>query len=169
MCQTDIISASRNQSVIDAMMAQIAFLSDTFVMIKINGVIGAAFNAGLAAGAQIIIHNHDAVGSFANSFLGASPGTGRILAVPAPVDPVNEIELPLAWMGTVFCHRNEFDAVSRPVFLFAGDFTGFASPAGWMVDDQGIGCHEPPPRLAGYILHSSVLTEVAPMAGSQVG
>ena len=103
MRQTDIISASRDQSVIDPMMAQVALLSDTFMLIKVNGVIGARFNTCLTAGAQVIIHDHDAIGSFADGFLGADLGTGRIITVSALIDPVNEIELPVDHMGAVFC------------------------------------------------------------------
>jgi hypothetical protein len=42
--QTDIISAGRDQSAIDPVMAQVALLSDPFMMVKVNGVIGARFN-----------------------------------------------------------------------------------------------------------------------------
>ena len=42
--RTNIIRAGRDQSVIDPMMAQIALLSDPFLLIKVNGVIGAGFN-----------------------------------------------------------------------------------------------------------------------------
>jgi hypothetical protein len=166
--QTDVIGAGRDQSVIDPMMAQVALLSDAFMMVKVNGIIRARFNTCLTAGAQVIIHDHDTIGSFADGFLWAGFGTGWIIAVPALIDPVNEIEQPVDHMGTVLCDRNEFDAVSRPVFLFAGDFTRFASPTGLVVNDQGICYHEPPPRLTGYILQRSVLTEVAPIAGSHV-
>jgi hypothetical protein len=100
--QTDVIGAGRDQSVIDPMMAQVALLSDTFMMVKVNGVVRACFNTRLTAGAQIIIHDHDTIGSFADGFLWAGFDTGRIIAVPALIDPVNEIEQPVDHIGAVF-------------------------------------------------------------------
>jgi len=143
--QTDIVRARRDQSLIDPMMAQVALLSDSFMLIKINGVIGAGFNTCLTAGAPVIIHDHNAIGSLGNRLFRTRVGTGWIITMPALIDPVNEIELPVNHLGAVFRDRDKLDAVSGTVFLFAGDFTGFASPAGFVVDDQGIGSHEPSP------------------------
>ena len=81
MRQTDVVRTSRYQSVIDPMMAQVAFLSDSFLRIKINGVIGTSFNTGLTAGAAVIIHDDDAIGALGNCLFGAGVGTGRIITV----------------------------------------------------------------------------------------
>jgi hypothetical protein len=43
--QADIISAGRDQSAIDPMMAKIALLSDTVIIVKIDGIIGTGFDA----------------------------------------------------------------------------------------------------------------------------
>jgi hypothetical protein len=102
VCQTDIIGAGRDQSVIDPMMAQVALLSDTPVIVKINGVVRARFYTRLTAGAPVIVHDHDTIGSFADSILGAGPDTGRIIAVSALIDPVKEIERSVDHIGSLF-------------------------------------------------------------------
>ena len=45
MRQTDIISAGRDQASIDPMVAKIALLGDAFLVVKVNGIIGACFDA----------------------------------------------------------------------------------------------------------------------------
>jgi hypothetical protein len=127
------------------MMAKVALLGDTFIIVKVNGIIGASLDAGLTTGAQLIIQDHDAIGSFDNRLFGTDVGTWRFIAVSAQIDSENIIELSIDHLGPVFCDRNEFNPLRCPVFLFAGNFTGLASPAGFVINFQGIGFHEPPP------------------------
>jgi hypothetical protein len=144
MCQTDIVGAGRNKPAFDPVMAKIALLGDTLGRVKVNGIIRAGLDAVLAPGAQIIIHNNDSVESFVNSRLGASIGAGGLITVSAPIDFKNKTEFPIDCFGAVFCYRNEFDAVRRAIFLFAGHFAGLATPAGLMINFQRIACHAPP-------------------------
>jgi hypothetical protein len=65
--------------------------------------------------------------------------------VSAQIDPENKIELSVDHPRLFFGNRNEFDPVRGPVFLFAGNLTGLASPAGFVINFQSIGLHEPPP------------------------
>ena len=50
MRQTHIIGTGRDQPLINPVMAEVAFLSDIFVIIKSDGVIVAFLNAGLTPG-----------------------------------------------------------------------------------------------------------------------
>ena len=102
MRQTDVVRASRYQSVIDPMMAKVALLSDPFLRIKINGVIGASFNTSLTAGAAVIIHDHHAIGALGNCLFGAGVGTGRIITVSASIDTENKMEFSIDHHGPVF-------------------------------------------------------------------
>jgi hypothetical protein len=42
--QTDIISAGRDQSPVHPMVTKVALLGDAFIMVKVNGIIGASFD-----------------------------------------------------------------------------------------------------------------------------
>jgi len=104
--QTHIIRARGNQPLINPMVTEIAFLSDAFVMVKDNGIIGARGHTGLAAGTPIIVQNHDAVGSPDNRLIGACVCAGRFIAMSAQIDPENKIEFFTDPHGSVFGDRN---------------------------------------------------------------
>ena len=106
MCQADIVSTGRNQSVIHSMMAKVAFLGDTFIVVKVNGIIWARLDAFLTAGAQFIIHDHDAVGSFGNRLFGADVDTWRFITMLTHVDAIRKSRNPTDHFGTVF--RNPY-------------------------------------------------------------
>ena len=106
MCQADIISACRNQTPVHSMMAKVALLGDTFIIVKVNGIIGASLDACLATGAQFIIHDDDAIGSFGNRLFGADVGTWRFIAVLAHVDAIRKSRRPTDNFGAVF--RNHY-------------------------------------------------------------
>ena len=61
MCQTNIVGAGRDEPLIDPVMAEVALVGDVLVMVIGDGIIGACIHAGLTAGAQIVIHDDNAV------------------------------------------------------------------------------------------------------------
>jgi hypothetical protein len=83
-------------------MAKIALLGDTLGRVKVNGVIRAGLDTGLAPGAQIIIHNNDSVGSLFDSLIGAYIGAGGLITVSAQIDIKNKTEFSIDCFGAVF-------------------------------------------------------------------
>jgi hypothetical protein len=75
------------------MMTKVALLGDTFLVVKVNGIIGANLDTCLATRTRLIIHNHDTIGSFANRLFGTGANAGRFIAVSAQIDLENKIEL----------------------------------------------------------------------------
>jgi hypothetical protein len=99
---TDIVRTGRDEAVFNPMMAKIALLSNTFVLVKFNGIIRAGRQACVASGASFIIQDHNAVGSLDNRLFGAGVGAGRVIAVPAQIDTENEIKPAADHPGSVF-------------------------------------------------------------------
>jgi hypothetical protein len=110
-------------------MAEVALLRDTALRIIGNGVKGAFLHAGLAPGAEIVVHDDNAVISFVNGRFRTDIGTGRFIAMPAEVDLEYGLRSFIDLPRSVFCNRDQLDPVGRPVLLLAGNFTGFATPA----------------------------------------
>jgi hypothetical protein len=115
-------------------MAQVAFLRHTALRIIGNGVIGTFLQAGLAAGASLVVHDDNAVISFANSRFRADIGARRIIAVPAQVDPECEFRWVIDLLRSGFSNRDQLNTIDRPVFLLAGNFAGSAAPAQFFID-----------------------------------
>jgi hypothetical protein len=92
MSGTNIVGAGRDESLINPMVAEITLVGDVLVIIKRNGVVGAGINTGLAAGAQVVIHDDNAVAALLDGFLRAHVGTGGIVAMPAQVHLKAEIQ-----------------------------------------------------------------------------
>ena len=129
MRQANIVGAGRNQAMIHPVMAEVALLSDIFVIIKSDRIIRAFIDAGLTPGAQIIVHDNNSVISFLNGRFRADIGTWRFIAVSAQVDLKYKFRLVIDPTRSVFPNRDQLDPVGRPVFLLAGNFTGSATPA----------------------------------------
>jgi hypothetical protein len=91
MSQTDIVGACGDKSLIHPVMTEIALLGDAFVLIKHNGIIRACIHAGLAPGAQIVIHDDNIVLSFDDGFFRTGLNAGGIVTVPTHVDLKNQI------------------------------------------------------------------------------
>jgi hypothetical protein len=128
MRQADIIGAGRDEPLIHPVMAKVALLGDIPVHVIIDGIIRAFLHAGLASGAQIVVHDNDSVRPFGDGFCRTSLDTRWIVAVPAQVDLKYELRLIIAPPRAVFPHRNQFDTLGCPVFLLAGHLTGSAAP-----------------------------------------
>jgi hypothetical protein len=89
--RADIIRAGRNQPVFNSVVTKIAFLSNAFMRVKVDGLIRAGFDTCLATGTQIVIHYHDPIGSLAYGRFGASVDAGGLIAMPAYLDMENKI------------------------------------------------------------------------------
>ncbi len=138
-----------------------------FFLVKADGIVRASFDTGLTSGALFIIEHYDSIFSLCDGFFRAGFRTRRIVAVPADFGAMVVLEFVTYPLGTFFLDPYEFSL--EIIFLMAGDFACPASPAQFMIYDesvliQGI-CL--PSSCSGYILQSSVLIDVAPMAGSQ--
>ena len=91
MSQTDIVGACGNKSLIHPVMTEVALLGNAFVLVKPNGIVRACIHAGLAPGAQIVIHDNNFVLSFDDGFFRTGLNAGGIITVPAQVDLKNQI------------------------------------------------------------------------------
>ena len=129
MRQADIVGAGRDKTLIYPVVAQVAFVGDVSVMVECDGIVRAGVDTGLAPGAQIVIHDDDAVSALADRLFRADIGTGGIVTVPAEVYLKFKLRFAINQPGAVLCDKYQFDAVGRPVFLLAGNFTGSATPA----------------------------------------
>ena len=67
------------------MVTEIALVGDALVVVKCDSIVGAGVNTGPASGAQIIIHDDNAVIALVDRLLRADIGTGGIIAVTAQV------------------------------------------------------------------------------------
>lgn len=129
MCQADIVGAGRDEPLIDAMVAEVTLVGDVLVIVKRDGIIGTCVDARLTAGAQVVIHDDNAVIAPANRFLRANVGTGGIVALPAQVHLKAKFQFITNQSGAIFFNPNQFDTIRRAIFLLAGHLTSFAAPA----------------------------------------
>ena len=129
MCRTNVVGTGGDKPPIHPVITEITLLGDGFILVKRNGIVGACFDAGLTSGTQIVIHDNNAVFSFGDGRLRAGPGARRIVAVPAHTYMKVKVQVTVEEPGAIFLNRNKFDTICGPVFLFAGHFTGFTTPA----------------------------------------
>jgi hypothetical protein len=115
------------------MVTEVAFLSDNTILIKGDCIVGAFRDAGLAAGAQVVIHNDNSVVSFCDGRLRTGFGARRVIAVSTQVNLKYELHLIINDLGSVLTNRNQTNAVGWPVFLLAGHFTGSTTPAEFII------------------------------------
>ncbi len=129
MCQTDIVGTGRDEPLINPVVAEVTLIGDVLVMVIGDGIIGACVDTRLAAGAQIVIHDDNAVIALTNRFLRANVGAGGIVAMAAQVHLKTKFQLIIHQPGAILFNADQFDAVGSLIFLFAGHLTGFAAPA----------------------------------------
>jgi hypothetical protein len=116
------------------MMAKIAFLRDTPVIIEGDHIPGAFRDTSLTSRAPVVIHNDNPVIPFCDGRLRTGIGTGRIVAVPAELNAVLKLRLAIGQFGPILMNGDQFDPVRRPIFLLAGHFASPAAPAESVVD-----------------------------------
>jgi hypothetical protein len=131
-------------------ITEITFFGPARPFVISDGVIGADVDTESAARARPDIQDNQAVISPGDCFNRANLSAGRIIAVAAAVDPVNEVELPLHHLRSVFGNNNIFHSIRSPIFLFTGYLTGFATPTGTIVNKECIFLlHRSPHRVKG--------------------
>jgi hypothetical protein len=106
MCRTDIVGTGGNKPLVHPVIAEITLLCDGFILVNLNGIVGACFDTGLTSGAPVIIHDNNAVFSFADGFFGTGLGTRGIIAVPAHADMKDKIQFAVDPSGTLFLNGN---------------------------------------------------------------
>jgi len=139
--EADIIGTGRIEAVINPMMAEIALGRCPSVLVKANGMVGAFIDAKPTPGASLIVEDDDPVLPLHDGIFGAGLHTGWLIAVFADVHTPYKIELTVREFRAISPNRQVLDpigCIDRIVFLFAGDFTSLASPAGELFDNQCI-------------------------------
>ena len=106
MCRTDVVGTGGNKPLVHPVIAEITLLCDGFILVKLNGIVWACFDAGLTSGAQVILHDYNAVFSFADGFFGTGLGTRGIIAMPAQVDMIGKIQFAVNQTGAIFLNGN---------------------------------------------------------------
>jgi hypothetical protein len=106
MGETDVIGTGGNEPVIDPVMAKIALLGNGSLLIKPDRIIRACFDAGLTSATSIVIHNDDAVFSFADGFFRTSLGARGVIAVAANVDVKSEVQFAVNQLRSGFLNFN---------------------------------------------------------------
>jgi hypothetical protein len=118
------------------MIAQVAFFRDSPVTVEGNGMIRTYINAEAASGTLFLIQDDDTVISLHYRPFGTHSYAVRLIAMPADIYPIDEIQLGSYHPWAIFGDMDQSDSIRRAVFLLAGNLAGFASPAGFMVYDQ---------------------------------
>jgi predicted secreted protein len=136
MGQAYVVRACGEKAVVDSVMAEIAFLGDSFFRVEVDGPIGAFVDTAPAPGALRVIHDDDAVFPSCDRLFGTNRCTGGGLAVTAHVDAKDKLQLFTRKPGAVFENPDELYIVGRLHFLLACHLAGFAPPAGFIVDDN---------------------------------
>jgi hypothetical protein len=168
MGRAHIVGTCRQEPVIHPVVAKVTLLRDAPFSVKGDGTIRAWIDAGPTPVALIVVEDDDSVVPFGDGLCGARLGTRRIVAVPTGSDAEAKIETAVILMRPLLSDLDELDSITRIMLLLACHLTGHTPPACILVDHQRMRVHGRPPFLfSGYILHRSVRTCVAPMAGSQ--
>ena len=144
MGKADIISTGRIEALVYPVMAEITLGGSLSFTVKMNGMVRAHIDAKLTPGAFLLVKNDDPVFPFRDPFNRAGFGADGFGTVFADIHTPDEIELPVHELGTIRPNRQILHPVARIdriIFLFACDFTGLASPAGVLFDDQRISIH----------------------------
>ena len=106
MSQADIVGAGRDESLIYPVVAEVAFAGDVLVIVICDGIIGAGVDAGLTTGAQIVIHDDNAVIALANRLLRANVRAGGIVAMAAQIYLKAKFQFIIDPPGAIFFNTN---------------------------------------------------------------
>ena len=106
MSQTDIVGTGRDKSSIYPVMAEVTLLCDAFVFIKSNGIIRTYFYARLTSGAQIVIHDDDAVLPFRDGLFRTGLRAWGVIAVSAQADMEGKFQFAVNQSGSILLNRN---------------------------------------------------------------
>ena len=168
MGRTYVVGTCRQEPVIHPVVAEVALLGHALISVKVDGIIGTRIDARPTPRTLLALENDDSVVPLGDGLHRTCLGTGRIIAVPTNSNAEGKIEAAFSAMRPLLSDLDEPDPITRIMLLLACHLTGHTPPAGILIDKKLIGIHDRPPFLSsGYILHRSVRTWVAPMAGSQ--
>jgi hypothetical protein len=148
--QANIVGTSGYKSVVHPVMTKVTLLCHVFLCIKGNGMIRAGIHTKPAAGARFLVQYHNAVISLCNGLFRATVHTCGLIAVYADIRLKYDIRFIVNGAEIPFKDVDQFDPFGSVIFLLAGHFAGFASPAGYVVYDQCVFLHcRSPSRFLG--------------------
>ena len=128
--QTHIVGTGRDESIVHPVMTEVTLFCHVFLFVKGNGKVRAGIHTKSTAGARLFIQNHDTVTPLFNGFLWATVHTRGFIAVLTNIRLKHDIRFLVNDAETPFKDIDQFDPFGSVIFLFAGHFAGFASPAG---------------------------------------
>jgi hypothetical protein len=129
MGRADIVGTGRDESLINAMVAEVALVGDVKVMVIGDGIIGTGVDTRLTSGAQVVIHDDSAVIPLGDRLIRTNVRAGGIVAMTAQVHPEAEFHFIVDQVRAIFFYPDQFNSVRRPIFLLACHLAGFAAPA----------------------------------------
>jgi hypothetical protein len=94
-----------------------------------------------AAGARFFVQNHNAVIPLFDGFFRTTFHTFGLIAVYTDMRLKYYIRFIVNGVETLFKDGDQLDPFGSVIFLLAGHFAGFASPAGYVIYDQCIFLH----------------------------
>ena len=102
MREADIVRACRDKALIYPVMTEVALPGNIFILVIRNDIIRTCFDTGPAPGALVVVHDHNAVFPFYDSFFGTGLRTRRIITVPANINVKNEIHFAVDYPRAFF-------------------------------------------------------------------
>jgi hypothetical protein len=142
MGKTNIVGTSGDKSVVHPVITKVTLYCHVSFHIKGHGVVWTSLNTELASCAFLFFHEHNTVIPSCNGLFRTDLHTCGRIAVHADIHLKYENRSAINEFGTVFQNIDQFDAVRGAVFLLAGHFAGFASPAGFVIYDECIFFHQ---------------------------
>lgn len=104
--QADIVGAGRDKPLIYPVVTEVTLVRDVLVIVIGDGIIGTCVDAGLTAGAQVVIHDDNAVIALANRLLRANVRTGGIVAMAAQIYLKAKFQFIIDPPGAILCNGN---------------------------------------------------------------
>jgi hypothetical protein len=165
-----LIDAGRPFSLIDPVIAEMAFLRHTFFRIKLHHSKRTDLKTGFTSHTSLWIDKNDAIRSLADCVDGASLFTWRSGTMETTSRIIGEFHSSIYLLNSLGSNPDPTRSFRWIVFLFAGQLTGAASPTDLLIDDHRKSSgHDSTSLLAsGEIRQRRALRLVAPMAGSHV-
>jgi hypothetical protein len=130
MGKTNIVGTSGDKPVVHPVITKVTLLCHVFLCIKGNGMIRAGIHTKPAAGARFLVQDHDTVIPFCNGLFRATVHTWGVIAVYTDIRLKYYIRFIVNGTDPPFKNVDQFDTFGSVIFLLAGHFAGFASPAG---------------------------------------
>jgi hypothetical protein len=130
MGKTNIVGTSGDKPVVHPVITKVTLLCHVFFCIKGNGMIRAGIHTKPAAGARFLVQDHNTVIPLCNGLFRATVHTWGVIAVYTDIRLKYYIRFIVNGTDPPFKDVDQFDPFGSVIFLLAGHFAGFASPAG---------------------------------------